>query len=32
MIVDGTPYRTVDFEDGNIVLIDQPKLPHRFEL
>ncbi len=32
MIVDGTPFRTVDFEDGKIVLIDQPKLPHRFEL
>ena len=32
MIVDGKPFRTVDFDDGEIVLIDQPKLPHRFEL
>jgi methylthioribose-1-phosphate isomerase len=32
MIVDGSQFRTVDFEDGKIVLINQPKLPHRFEL
>ena len=30
MLVDGTPYRTVDWEDGHLVLIDQPVLPHTF--
>ncbi|MBJ95448.1 MAG: S-methyl-5-thioribose-1-phosphate isomerase [Rickettsiales bacterium] len=32
MNVDGKPFRTVDFKDGELVLIDQPRLPHRFEL
>ncbi len=30
MLVDGTPYRTVDWKDGQLVLIDQPVLPHTF--
>jgi methylthioribose-1-phosphate isomerase len=32
MIVDGIPFRTVDWQDGELVLIDQPQLPHRFNL
>ncbi|MBN93270.1 MAG: S-methyl-5-thioribose-1-phosphate isomerase [Deltaproteobacteria bacterium] len=32
MIVDGHPYRTVDWDNGELVLIDQPVLPHRFQL
>jgi len=32
MIVDGKAYRTVDWDDGMLVLIDQPVLPHRFQL
>ena len=32
MIVDGTHHRTVDWDDGHLVLIDQPVLPHRFQL
>ena len=30
MLVDGAPYRTVDWEDDAVVLIDQPRLPHTF--
>jgi len=30
MRVDGTQYRTVDWKDGKLVLIDQPVLPHTF--
>ncbi len=32
MIVDGVPFRTVDWQDGELVLINQPALPHRFSL
>ena len=32
MLVDGTPHRTVDWQDGHVVLIDQPRLPHAFRL
>ena len=32
MRVAGVPHRTVDFEDGHLVLIDQPLLPHDFRL
>ena len=32
MIVDGKHYRTVWFEDGALCLINQPLLPHRFEI
>ena len=32
MRIDGTPYRTVWFEDGKLHLINQPLLPHRFEV
>jgi len=31
VIVNGKPYRTVDWENGELVLIDQPVLPHRFQ-
>jgi len=30
MLVQGISYRTVDWEDGAVVLIDQPMLPHVF--
>jgi S-methyl-5-thioribose-1-phosphate isomerase len=32
VIVDGTAFRTVDWQDGELILIDQPLLPHRFRL
>jgi methylthioribose-1-phosphate isomerase len=32
MRVDGTPHRTVDWQDGELVLIDQPALPYTFRL
>ncbi|MEL6345288.1 MAG: S-methyl-5-thioribose-1-phosphate isomerase [Myxococcota bacterium] len=32
MRVDGTPYRTVWMEDGVVKLIDQPRLPHAFQI
>ena len=32
MRVHGTPHRTVDWRDGALLLIDQPLLPHRFEV
>lgn len=32
MLVDGVPHRTVDWQDGQVVLIDQPHLPHSFRL
>jgi methylthioribose-1-phosphate isomerase len=32
MLVNGTPHRTVAWEDGAVVLIDQPLLPHTFAL
>jgi methylthioribose-1-phosphate isomerase len=32
MIIDGNHYRTVWFEDGKLNLINQPLLPHRFEI
>ena len=32
MIIDGEHYRTVWFEDGKLNLINQPLLPHRFEI
>jgi methylthioribose-1-phosphate isomerase len=32
MLVDGVPHRTVDWQDGHVVLIDQPLLPHAFRL
>jgi S-methyl-5-thioribose-1-phosphate isomerase len=32
MIVDGKHYRTVWFEEGELCLINQPLLPHRFEI
>lgn len=32
MLVDGVPHRTVAWEDGHVVLIDQPVLPHEFRL
>ena len=32
MHVDGTPYRTVDWKDGKLQLIDQPALPHTFRI
>ena len=32
MLVDGHHFRTVDWEDGQLVLIDQPVLPHQFRL
>jgi methylthioribose-1-phosphate isomerase len=32
MQVDGTPYRTVDWKDGKLQLIDQPSLPHTFRI
>ena len=32
MLVDGIPYRTVDWKDGRLQLIDQPLLPHTFRL
>jgi S-methyl-5-thioribose-1-phosphate isomerase len=32
MDVNGTPYRTVDWKDGKLQLIDQPALPHSFGL
>ncbi len=32
MLVDGTHFRTVDWADGQLVLIDQPVLPHEFRL
>ena len=32
MLVNGTPHRTVAWEDGAVVLIDQPRLPHTFAL
>ena len=32
MRIDGTHYRTVWFEGGRLHLIDQPLLPHRFEI
>ncbi len=31
MLVDGRHYKTVTFEDGRVVLVNQPLLPHRFE-
>jgi len=30
MLVNGTPHRTVDWEDGELLLVDQPVLPHTF--
>ena len=30
MLIQGVPYRTVDWRDGAVVLIDQPQLPHTF--
>ncbi len=30
MLVHGVPTRTVDWRDGAVVLIDQPRLPHSF--
>jgi len=32
MLVNGTQHRTVAWEDGAVVLIDQPRLPHTFAL
>ena len=32
MLVDGTPHRTVDWADGQLLLIDQPVLPHEFRI
>jgi methylthioribose-1-phosphate isomerase len=32
MLVDGTPHRTVDWKDGQLLLIDQPVLPHTFRI
>lgn len=32
MFVDGTHHRTVDWEDGQLLLIDQPALPHSFRI
>jgi S-methyl-5-thioribose-1-phosphate isomerase len=32
MKIDGKQYRTVWMEDGEVVMIDQPKLPHHFGL
>ena len=32
MLVNGTPYRTVDWIDGRLALIDQPRLPHEFRI
>jgi len=32
MRVDGIPHRTVSWADGQVVLIDQPRLPHEFRL
>ena len=32
MLVKGVPHRTVDWQDGQVVLIDQPRLPHSFRL
>jgi methylthioribose-1-phosphate isomerase len=32
MDVDGVHHRTVDWQDGQVVLIDQPRLPHTFQL
>jgi len=32
MDVNGTAYRTVDWKDGKLQLIDQPALPHRFSI
>jgi methylthioribose-1-phosphate isomerase len=32
MRIEGTPYRTVWFENGKLHLINQPLLPHRFEV
>ena len=32
MKIDGIHYRTVWFEHGRLHLIDQPLLPHRFEI
>jgi S-methyl-5-thioribose-1-phosphate isomerase len=32
MDVDGTPYRTVDWKNGKLRLINQPVLPHSFEI
>jgi methylthioribose-1-phosphate isomerase len=32
MLVDGTHHRTVDWADGQLILIDQPVLPHEFRL
>ena len=32
MLVDGTHHRTVGWSDGQLVLIDQPVLPHEFRL
>jgi methylthioribose-1-phosphate isomerase len=32
MLVDGVPHRTVSWADGQVVLIDQPRLPHEFRL
>ena len=31
MLVRGKHHKTVTFEDGKLVLINQPLLPHRFE-
>jgi len=32
MNVNGKPYRTVWMEDGVVKMINQPLLPHRFEI
>ena len=32
MLVEGTHHRTVDWADGQLILIDQPVLPHQFRL
>lgn len=32
MIVDGSHYKTVWFENGRLKLVNQPLLPHRFEI
>ena len=32
MFVNGTHHRTVDWKDGQLLLIDQPALPHTFQI